>query len=132
MNPETYNSKTNPFIVKVFEACTSHITEKDDANLKRDSNVTDHNPSLIVYPFEYGYFIFSDFEADEVEAIYLSLEKKEGYSKEFIQLLKLAKEKGCKFLQIDEDGAEYEDLPTFTRIDLNPLVLRALDEEKQP
>jgi hypothetical protein len=129
MQPKTYNSNVNPYIVHVFEACTSHISEQDEANLKRDSNDTAHNPSLIIYPFEYGYFVFSDLPADEVEDIHRSLLEKEGYSKEFIQLLKLARQNGCKFLQLDGDGIEYEDLPTFTRIDLDPLVLRALDEE---
>ena len=38
---------------------------------------------------------------------------KEGYSEDFIFLVELAIANGCKFLQLDQDGIEYEDLPTF-------------------
>jgi hypothetical protein len=46
------------------------------------------------------------------EDFYSSLEK-EGYSKAFVELLKLAKANGCKFLQLDGDGIQYDDLPSF-------------------
>ena len=105
---KTYLS-TDPFIVKCFEANTCHITLTDNQCLRRDIK-TEHNPTLIVYPYEYGYFIFTDFEPEILEETLLSLEK-EGYSKHFINLVKLARQHGCKFLQLDGDGVEYSDLP---------------------
>jgi hypothetical protein len=56
--PKTYNSIVNPFINQTFEASTGHITKKDDEKLDRDSKDTAHNPSLIVYRYEYGYFLY--------------------------------------------------------------------------
>lgn len=36
-----------------------------------------------------------------------------GYSDAFANLLTLARQSGCKYLQLDCDGIEYADLPTF-------------------
>ena len=112
---KSYNSKKNPYIVKIFEACMSHIAYKDETLLKRSSGQSEdiiHNPTLVIYPFEYGYFIVVDWADANSKADYIRLEK-EGYSKEFINLIKIARKNKVKFLQLDGDGIEYEDLPTF-------------------
>ena len=36
-----------------------------------------------------------------------------GFSDALYNLLSLARKNGCKYLQLDCDGVEYDDLPTF-------------------
>jgi len=112
MDTTPYNSTKNPFIAKCFEVSSCHISKHDCEHLKRDSKDTSHNPTLIIYPFDYGYFVFAAWEKEVDEEIQVSLYK-EGYSKEFAKLLQVARQHGCKYLQIDEDGVEYEDLHVF-------------------
>jgi hypothetical protein len=116
------NSLINPFIVKVFEASSSHITGADDKLLKRNDLA-----SLAVYSIKgggitYGFLIYTGLDDDstlsETEAqigredFYKSI-RTEGYSDAMINLIMMAKRNGCKFLQLDCDGTEYDDLPTF-------------------
>jgi len=111
---KVYNSKASPYIVKAFEASTGHITLTDNQCLQRDSisHSPDHNPVLIVYPYEFGYFIFVDIKKEE-QPDWLACLEKEGYSEQFRNLAKLAQDNECKFLQLDQDGIEYEDIPNF-------------------
>ena len=99
------NSKTNPYIVKAFEASTVHITRADQVLLNKEDN-----PTLVIYRYEYGYFIFVEFEKDLMDSSFTGLET-EGYSKHIQTLIRRAQQHGCKFLQIDGDATEYEDLP---------------------
>jgi hypothetical protein len=39
--------------------------------------------------------------------------EKFGFSGEFINLVKIAHENDCKYIQIDCDGLRYKDLPAF-------------------
>jgi hypothetical protein len=111
-----YHSKDKPFIAKAFEANTCHITKNDDKLIKatchayKDSDV--ECKELIVHPYEEGCFIFADYDKSEVKWVYKTL-KKEGYSTALINLLKIARFHGCKYLQLDCDGVQYDDLPTF-------------------
>jgi hypothetical protein len=110
------NSK-DPFIVKVFEASSCHITQQDDKLLKRDDL-----SALAVYDIKagkvrYGYLIYTGLEdnnaVEELKDFTKEAIAKDGYSTALINLLELAKKNGCKFLQLDCDGVEYEDLPRF-------------------
>lgn len=103
----TYNSKKNPFIVKAFEASTAHITQQDGFLLKKDDK-----SDPVAYSYEYGYFIFVDWEKIEHDHQIRRL-KEIGYSQALINLINQARIHKCKFLQLDGDGIEYEDLPTF-------------------
>lgn len=112
------NSKSNPFTVKIFEACTSHITKQDDQLLKREDlaalAVYEVKSSLGVH---YGYLIYTGVEegSSVVEDNSFSMDslRKAGFSEAIINLLDIARKKECKFLQLDCDGVEYDDLPTF-------------------
>ena len=111
-------SVKNPFIVKVFEACTSHITEKDDKLLRKEDLA-----ELSVYNIDgggtrFGYLIYTGLEDNTSikEGIEKPTQKailKAGFSKNLVWLLGRAKKNGCKFLQLDCDGVEYDDLQTF-------------------
>jgi hypothetical protein len=106
-----------PFIVKAFEASSSHITPKDDKLLKQKDLC-----SLATYEVRgggilYGFLIYTGLKDNtsihEMRSFSDKAIKAEGYSKAFINLLKIARKNGCKFLQLDCDGVEYDDLPTF-------------------
>lgn len=98
---------TSPFLATIFEASTGHITAKDNALLTEEDNST-----LVIYRYEFGYFIFVDVDIDLGQDTFTSLEA-EGYSPELVKLIRRAIQHKCKFLQLDCDGAEYADLPTF-------------------
>ena len=105
------NSKTNPFLIKVFEANSGHITENDDKLLQCEDMT-----SLVVYKviggeILYGYLIYT--YLDDQDTFTKKSLMKDGYSEALCNLLELAKNQGCKFLQLDGDGTQYEDLPTF-------------------
>jgi hypothetical protein len=111
------NNIKNPFIVKVFEASSCHITKNDDKLLKREDLC-----SLSVYRVKggdilYGFLIYTGLEdntsVDEMKSFSDTAIKTEGYSDALLNLLMMAKRNGCKFLQLDCDGVEYEDLPKF-------------------
>jgi hypothetical protein len=113
---KTYNSK-DLFIVKVLEACTSHITEEDDKLLKCEGQ-----NDLAVYDIkggkvQYGYLIYTGLDEgsirEENQSFTQASLKAAGFSDALFNLLSLAKKSGCKFLQLDCDGVEYDDLPTF-------------------
>jgi hypothetical protein len=112
------NSTKKPYIVKVFEACTSHITKKDDKLLRKEDLA-----ELSVYQVKggdilFGYLIYTGLEDNTSinEQIFKPTKDailKAGFSENFVSLLNKAKKNGCKFLQLDCEGVEYEDLQTF-------------------
>jgi hypothetical protein len=114
---KTYNSK-DLFIVKVLEASTSHITKEDDKLLRREDL-----SALAVYDVKggktrYGYLIYTGLDdgtsiQEELLSFTLTSLKAAGFSDALFNLLSLARKAGCKFLQLDCDGVEYDDLPTF-------------------
>jgi hypothetical protein len=104
-----YNSTVNPIITKNFDCSTGHITAKDNKLLKKA--VKDPEAPIIVYEYPEGYFVYvptSKDELAEVPAI-----KTYGLSDAFINLLLEAARLDCKYLQLDADAMEYENLPTF-------------------
>jgi hypothetical protein len=99
-----------PFIHKMIDVSTAHITEKDSELLKGE------DCPICSYLFEYGYRVIPSShpyrvipspDVDETEAL-----KTYGFSEAFINLYKIARKKECEIL-LDCDGTEYEDLPTF-------------------
>jgi hypothetical protein len=98
-----------PFITKNLDVSTAHITKKD-SELLNQKIIQD---TLVIYPYGYGHFIYVP-AASDLESGEASLIKSQGFSDPFINLLKLAAQSGCKYLQLDCDGTTYNDLPTFT------------------
>jgi hypothetical protein len=111
MNSKIYNCIKNPIITKNFDCSTGHITTFDNKLLRKA--VKDENPPVIVYMYREGYFVYvptdeGKFDESEVQAI-----KDYGLSDTFVGLLREASRLECKYLQLDSDAMEYENLPTF-------------------
>ena len=88
-------------------ACVSmaHITRADSELLEAETHagVCD----LIVQDYEYGFWVYVP---TEPSADPNSLKK---YSVAFNELLRIARQKSWRYLQIDRDGTEVEGLPKF-------------------
>jgi hypothetical protein len=95
-------------IHKNLDISTVHITEQDSEKLSSNGD----NGPLILYPFGFGHFIYV--ESDE-EIFKETLEKvrRAGYSIQFQNIMQLAHDLECKFIQLDGDGAQYENLIQF-------------------
>lgn len=87
-------------ITKNLVVSTAHIKWEDNELLSCESQ-----PHLIVKHYPEGFFINVVGELDPSACLY--------YSEAFKNLLTLAKENGCTYLQLDGDGPLIEGLPTF-------------------
>lgn len=94
---------SNPVTFKSLEVSTAHISPKDNELMHRQ----DHG--LAVYPYEFGDMIYVG-GWDKLDSASLI---KFGFTPEFVLLINLAAQHGCKFLYLDRDGVIYEDLPKF-------------------
>lgn len=105
-------------IEKMLVLSTNHIPEKDINNL-----VNEEKQDYPYSRFSTGYGVMialvSDMELPERDN---SIDFIKGgknpawckcFSKEFIEILRIAKEKGCMWINFDRDGTEIEGLPTF-------------------
>ncbi|MGO9014670.1 MAG: hypothetical protein ACLQF0_06785 [Dissulfurispiraceae bacterium] len=103
-------------INKILTVSTGHVTQQDMAKLK------DRGPfnPVVTYPFEYGAFVwvpsFSTNENQDKKEMREAFNgmRQAGYSGAFRRLLSLAKEQGCRYLQLDCDGEYIPDLKTFS------------------
>jgi hypothetical protein len=90
-------------ISKMLTVSTEHITE-DTTNFIDDESVDTETNQLIVYKEdEYGWFIYTGFDIEEVKSIPEDLKK----------LIKFAKGNDCDWLRIDRDGRLVNGLPTY-------------------
>ena len=113
MEPKIYNSTKNPIITKNFDVSTGHITKFDNLRLWKAMKDKDGNPPLIVYSYLEGYFVYvptDDGKFDELEVPHIEAY---GFSKALVNLLREAARLECKYLQLDSDAMDYENLPTF-------------------
>lgn len=94
-----------PWIDKILDMSTGHITKKDDDLL---GNKDFENP-LSLYRFDYGYFVFCMGAESGWAGVLLNY----GYSQALVDILALGKSLDCKFVKLDCDGMEYKELPTF-------------------
>jgi hypothetical protein len=114
---------TEPVIEKCLDASTGHISYEDSIllDMVADNDSPEHkefNPCLpIVYKYDFGYFVYTypnDNHIAEEEVGFADRVNDfidRGFSKEFIALLKYARSLGCKYLQLDADGAIYAEFP---------------------
>ena len=99
----------NPFLVKSLDISTGHLTKLETNLLDEAAKGESENP-VIAYRYEYGYFVYVP-TADEPDYLVYA---EYGYSKQFIAILRRAKELGCKYAQFDGDGIQYNDLEPFS------------------
>jgi hypothetical protein len=97
----------NPYLVKSLDISTDHLTKIDSLRLDDASKGESENP-VTAYKYEYGHFV----HVPDEEADYIAMDKY-GYSLQFTLILRRAKELGCKYVQFDCDGIQYDDLEVF-------------------
>jgi hypothetical protein len=83
----------------------THHGERDNELLQKE------DIALSVYDYEYGYFVYSG--DGSISEVGFSRMEEAGFSKELLNLVRIAHEKGCKFLCLDCDGPTYNDLAQF-------------------
>lgn len=84
----------------ILSISTGNITERDAELLSAEKKVT-------VAEFEQGYFMFTHVTMGDKEfSEFFPAE----YSRKFFNIMKFAREKGCRFICIDGDA---EHLPSF-------------------
>lgn len=86
---------------KVFDCSTGHMSPQDNERLK------DKDGPLALYDYEFGCFLHVACDDCVEGAIHA------GFSAAFVDLIRIAKKAGCKFICLDGDGTRYEDLPWF-------------------
>jgi len=96
---------TNPFIRKVLDISTGHITFQDNDILGGDS------PPIATEPVEAGFLVYLG--TDENETLEHIQEASNVMSPEFVNILRWAAVHKCDIIKIDRDGELYEGLPTF-------------------
>lgn len=99
----------NPEIERNLVVSGGHITEQDDAWLKKctEGDLPEKGRSLVVDKHPFGYYILiGEDTTDEADKVY-----KEGFSEQFANLLRIASTLGVQFLKIDSDGPVYPELP---------------------
>lgn len=99
----------NPYTFKCLDVSTAHITEKDNELLGQEDLAV--NAAISAYGYEYGFYVYSSDGATS-EADFARM-KEAGFSEELLNLIRIAYERGCKFLTLDRDGPIYNDLPQF-------------------
>ena len=107
--PQSYRLNKNPYLVKSLDISTGHLTKKETDLLDDASKGESENP-VIAYKYEYGHFVHVPQKPEYNN--YLAIAEY-GYSTQFIAILRRARELGCKYVQFDCDGIQYDDLETF-------------------
>lgn len=104
--------------IEALVVSTSHITEQDAQLLGERSgpcDPPDEHPSYYIIPAadEYGFWLWAGDVTDEGECeIRCRTAEDEGYSMEFIAVLRLAQRERCTHLRLDSDGPVYPNLAT--------------------
>ena len=96
-------------IQTVMVISTGHISEKDNNLLTRDAERRDGSHTCIVDSFQYGFYV----NVPEKDDSYNSIQKSELYSDAFKNLIRIAREHGCQYLKLDQDGQYYAGLEQF-------------------
>ena len=90
---------------KVMDCSTMHVTDKDINDLlERD------DCPVCSYKYDCGTFVYV-YQMDIEGNLKTMLEY--GFSPEFVNLVKLARENNCRYIQLDCDGTQNSDLPRF-------------------
>lgn len=119
VEPATYRLNQNPYLVKSLDISTGHLTAKENELLNEaasgegpftDPLESPNNNPVIAYKYEYGHLVCVP-TADKPDYLVYA---EYGYSMQFINILKRAKELECKYVQFDGDGIQYDDLETFS------------------
>ena len=95
------SSKSNPYIEKMLDISTAHVTEHDTELLNNDDT------PIVAYKYEFGHFVCINDELTIKELLDY------GYTQEFCTIVGIALENECSLIKLDGDGIIYQDLKTF-------------------
>ena len=96
------SKKKKLVITKVLDVSTAHITEKDN-------NLLSSNDTYVIsYPKDHGFFVYVPEAAKIIKTF-----ARDGYSKAFLKLMKMASEHKCGWIMLDSDGTVYPQLKVF-------------------
>ena len=91
--------------LKYLDLSTAHIT-KEDSEMLSDHDEC-HRGGLVVYDYEYGFFIPV---CDELDGVQI---RQAGFSDALAYIVELCQEQKIDLIRLDCDGEEIEGLPTF-------------------
>lgn len=98
-------------IARFLDLGTRYITATDAALL--DQRSTDGGSTcLIIRRHDYGWFIHVPLEPAELATLAVAL-RANGYSNAFVGVLSYASKHECWWVNLDADGEDETDLPTF-------------------
>lgn len=99
--------------VEVMEMSTRHITKEDNAILKAHVDVGPESHPQVIMEYEHGFMVsawhnFVD-NPEDLEKQLLGI----GHSPAYINLLRVARDAGAKWLNLDCDSTDYSFLPEY-------------------
>jgi hypothetical protein len=97
------------FIGKFMDLSTSHITEDVDKILSNKSSDSQWRSLLVIYDFEYGYWIHVPDDGETFNSIIENASLPDC----LFYVLQKAYDNGCLFIKLDSDGVEHEDLRKY-------------------
>lgn len=98
-------------IRKVLGMSLSHITELTAYMLEHEAYT--NNLGLTVYPFQYGYWIFTGNLTLTNNKISYDKTPIGNLPPDLQKCIELAIKNDCQWLQFDSDGPEIDNLPTY-------------------
>jgi len=105
--PKEY-SIDKPYIHKMLDINTGHITERDVNFLRAINNSAD---APIIKLYEEGFIVTVSLDEASLKDDLKAWGK--VYSISFCKIIKRAHELGCAYVQFDQDGVIYKDLKVF-------------------
>lgn len=92
---------------------TSHISLRDNELLTEFAYSSPKEHPQVILDLEYGYFVsaWHNFKDNPVDFEATLLAK--GHSEAYVNIVQLAYNAGAKWINFDQDGPDYEFLPTF-------------------
>ena len=106
--PKEY-SIHKPYVHKMLDISTGHITEKDAMFLRAVDPTSADAP--IVKLYEEGFIVTVSMDKASLDSDLKAWGK--VYSTQFCKIINLAHAQGCAYVQFDEDGMIYKDLKLF-------------------
>lgn len=94
---------TDPFVFKVLDISTGHLTKEDAERLGNESN---KGLAPVYELHEYGWLVY----VGEIED---NWQNEPEMSEHFVKVLETANELGCDYVRFDRDGREYPELQKF-------------------
>lgn len=97
---------------KVADVSTLHISGEDAVILKKHAGAGHEEHPQVILEYEYG-FMVSTWHSEEDLPNFKDKLTKLGHTPEYVSLVLRCNIGGYKWLNLDCDGEDYDDLPVF-------------------